>query len=165
MNKENIAVNAVRRIPTFTEAELANEIWKSVPTEPGYGASSLGRIRNDRTGRILTPCPANREGHVHVRISNHNRYVHHLVAEAFHGVKPAGMIVLHWDDDPTNNRLRNVHYGTYKDNCLDRLFNRNPSHVQRYVRGADPVEDAFVDDIASLVVIGDDGRFRPLALA
>lgn len=42
-------------------------------------------------------------------------------------------MVLHWDDDPRNNRVENLRYGTARDNQLDLIRNgknhyRNRTH-------------------------------------
>lgn len=46
-----------------------------------------------------------------------------MVLEAFVGPRPAGMWCLHWDDDPVNNRLENLRWGTPKNNSEDALRN------------------------------------------
>jgi hypothetical protein len=56
-----------------------------------------------------------------------------LVAAAFIGPRPAGMGVLHWDDDPSNNRVGNLRYGSQLDNAVDARRNgrmpKRPSFV------------------------------------
>ena len=52
--------------------------------------------------------------------------VSHLVAEAFLGPRPDGLIVRHWDDDPANNAPTNLRYGTYSQNSADSV--RNGTH-------------------------------------
>lgn len=43
--------------------------------------------------------------------------VHRLVCEAFHGPAPKGMeIVIHIDEDATNNKADNLKWGTQKEN-------------------------------------------------
>lgn len=49
--------------------------------------------------------------------------VHILVLEAFVGPRPDGMWGLHWDDDPWNNRLDNLRWGTPTDNAQDAIRN------------------------------------------
>ncbi|NIH98089.1 hypothetical protein FHU31_005095 [Mycolicibacterium fluoranthenivorans] len=50
--------------------------------------------------------------------------VHHLVLLAFVGPRPPGLHALHCDDDPLNNHLSNLRYGTPSENQHDR-FHRN----------------------------------------
>jgi DNA-binding NarL/FixJ family response regulator len=46
--------------------------------------------------------------------------VHQLVLEAFRGLRPSKKHVgMHLDDNPSNNRLRNLKWGTYKENTQD----------------------------------------------
>lgn len=47
--------------------------------------------------------------------------VHHLVALAFIGPRPKGMVIRHRDGDPSNNRVDNLLYGTQQDNMADAL--------------------------------------------
>lgn len=58
------------------------------------------------------------------------KLVHHLVLEAFVGPRPPGKIGLHWDDDPDNNTLENLRWGTHSDNQDDKVRNGN-HHNQR----------------------------------
>lgn len=55
-------------------------------------------------------------------------YVYHLMLRTFRGVKPEGLLCRHLDDDPANNRLENLAYGTWQDNADDRV--RNGSSTQ-----------------------------------
>ncbi len=42
--------------------------------------------------------------------------IHRLICEAFHGAPSLGQVVLHLDDDATNNRSDNLRWGTQKEN-------------------------------------------------
>ena len=44
------------------------------------------------------------------------RFVHSLVLTAFVAPRPEGMYALHKDDDPTNNSLDNLYWGTQSEN-------------------------------------------------
>jgi hypothetical protein len=69
-----------------------------------------------------------------------NYKVHRLVCEAFHGPAPEGKnIVLHLDEDATNNKPCNLRWGTQKENlnmpkfveyCQGRTGGDNP-----YIKG------------------------------
>jgi hypothetical protein len=50
--------------------------------------------------------------------------VPHLVLEAFDRPRPPGYVARHWDDNPKNNQLPNLLWGTHKDNHQDRVRNR-----------------------------------------
>ena len=116
------------------------EIWKPVPSEPGVMASSWGRILQPPRHaplpnggyRIYMPKPvvgcvtrSNKSAsHVYlgtlVRSDGEKqrpRKVHQLVCEAFHGPKPfPSAVVIHLDEDATNNRPENLKWGTQKEN-------------------------------------------------
>jgi len=109
------------------------EIWRPIPSAPGYDASSHGRIRSLTRrvpigprgmtrwveGKVLSPAaPAGRRQHLIVKLSGQRvAYVHDLVAEAFFfAPKPPGCVVLHLNDDHEDNRPINLQYGTYSEN-------------------------------------------------
>jgi hypothetical protein len=50
--------------------------------------------------------------------------VHTLVAHVFIGPRPDGMYVCHKDDNPENNHISNLYYGTPAENARDRENNR-----------------------------------------
>lgn len=55
---------------------------------------------------------------------NSHRPVHRLVLEAFVGPCPEGMTVgRHLDDDPNNNHISNLAWGTVSDNSKDKVRN------------------------------------------
>lgn len=110
------------------------------------GAVGLRRI----PGRLLRPA-ANAAGYLTVRLcngpDNRTHSVHALVAEAFLGPRPDGLIVLHGAGGRCDNRAANLRYGTYgENNGCDRhrdrtalLGSRNPSSkltedAVRYIR-------------------------------
>jgi hypothetical protein len=75
-------------------------------------------------GRILKPQQL-KDGHLWVCLSDGEtstkQLVHRLVARAFLG-KPTKNkpLVLHWNDDPSDNRISNLHYGSALDNTSER---------------------------------------------
>lgn len=50
-------------------------------------------------------------------------YIHRLVLEAFVGPCPEGMECCHEDDNPSNNNLSNLRWGTRLDNSKDKKRN------------------------------------------
>lgn len=115
------------------------EEWKPVPGYEGhYEVSSEGRVRSLRrelysdrwagyrtiSERILKATPGGTIGYLSVSLRlNRQRKthaVHTLVAAAFLGPRPEGMDVMHADDDPQNNRLANLSYGTRSENNYQR---------------------------------------------
>lgn len=91
------------------------EIWKTIEDFPNYEVSNQGRVRNKKTGRILKHGD-NGRGYKFVvlyenkSIEQHNKYIHHLVAEAFLGERPASCDINHKDGNKNNNQLDNLEY-------------------------------------------------------
>jgi hypothetical protein len=117
------------------------EIWKPVVGFEGvYEVSDQGRVRSltrtisDTIGRTYKI-----EGKVLVGSAGANRYIlyvlyngpgnksaryaHDLVARAFIGEKPRGAVTRHLDDNPLNNCVGNLAYGTQKENGRDAIAN------------------------------------------
>lgn len=113
------------------------EIWRDVlGYEGAYEVSNLGRVRSlDRfgsdgrrvSGRVMSPGRHHRDRHRQVKLCQDgvvkNMLVHRLVLEAFVGPCPDGMVACHWDDDPDNNALDNLRWGTLVENARDALRN------------------------------------------
>lgn len=96
------------------------EEWREIPGTNGeYLASSKGRIKTAKSGRILSPCVDN-HGYLRVALfkADRNRRfkVHRLVASAFHGAAESSMEVNHIDGNKKNNRPENLEWVTPKEN-------------------------------------------------
>lgn len=104
---------------------MSKEQWRPIPGFEPYQASSRGRIRGIKGGRILTPV-LTQYGYHQVSLcvggKKLTRFVHRLVAYAFVGGAPSDAHdVLHWDGDKTNNAIENLRWGTPKDNNEDQI--------------------------------------------
>jgi hypothetical protein len=60
-----------------------------------------------------------------------NRYLHHLVLEAFVGPRPPGMQCRHINGDSLDNRLENLAWGTASEDNYDRVRNGTHQHSGR----------------------------------
>lgn len=118
------------------------EEWRPIVGLEGlYEVSSLGRARsldrrvlhtgkkrsfyNTHKGKMLKLCDNGAYLQVVLPIKSKNSHqktitVHSIVAIAFHGPKPDGMVVRHMDGNPRNNAAENLCYGTCKDNEADK---------------------------------------------
>lgn len=108
-----------------------SEEWRPIPRWEGrYSVSSLGRVRNVRTGNLLKPQLRNKKsGHMGNVLrrdgEQYNIWVHRAVLEAFVGPAPEGTLCRHLNGDPSNNRLDNLRWGTPKENSADRIAHGN----------------------------------------
>jgi hypothetical protein len=112
------------------------ETWKPVPGyEEWYEVSDRGQVRSWRyyrdkravKPRLLSPGILDR-GKRQVWLydgSNKKRpfFVHRLMLFAFVGPPSPGAVACHKDDDPSNNRLANLRWGTPLENMADRERN------------------------------------------
>lgn len=102
--------------------------WRRIPSAPDYEVSALGEVRRAvpdacrrrlRTLRIQIGAAGRCQVSICVDRKPKTRCVHRLVAEAFIGPCPPGMMALHRDGDHLNNRWQNLYYGTAADNAAD----------------------------------------------
>lgn len=112
------------------------ELWKELPGYEGwYEVSDAGRVRS--LPRLIVHSDGRKRNYPSVVLSQYtddfgyakvtiNRngkdwraHVHHLVALAFHGPRPGGMWVCHYDGNRLNNRPENLRYDTPAGNHAD----------------------------------------------
>lgn len=107
--------------------------WKPVVGfEEVYEVSEFGDVRRikpaqgTRRGMVLKPLNDGR-GYTVYNLQSPVRRVrakaHRLVLEAFVGASPDGMWALHYDDNPQNNHVSNLRWGSPRDNMADRMRN------------------------------------------
>ncbi len=109
---------------------------RPIPGFPGYFVTDAGQIwsepRRDNLGRRVTGgrwltlgTRKNGYSRVHLRRNGRdvNKYVHHLVLEAFVGPRPKGMEACHFPDQTrTNNHLSNLRWDTRSENMRDAVL-------------------------------------------
>jgi len=159
--------------PTFTDAELQLEEWKTIPLYIHYSASTLGRIRRD-IAFSSTPLGEHvrylrygltKKGRYKVQLWDGNgkgRWleVGNVIAATFLGPKPKGLELDHQDGYPLNNRITNLRYITHRENvdhamALGRCpkgdthyLHRNPERALRGEKnGSSKVSDAQREEI------------------
>lgn len=109
--------------------------WRKIPGYSRYSASSNGDIRRDV--RIHNSMPGlctkqlrqiSKRGSLYWRVSitsdggsYDSKLVHSLVAMAWYGERPKGMVVRHLDGNSQNNSPWNLAYGTHGENSQDAI--------------------------------------------
>ena len=108
--------------------------WKVIPTYTNYEVSNLGEVRRVGSAKPLkldTKKGTHPYQRAHLCKDGKARYilVHRLVLETFVGPCPKGHQCLHLDDNPRNNKLDNLKWGTPKENHS--TINRTGEHNGR----------------------------------
>lgn len=116
-------------------------VWRDIPGWEGlYAVSNDGQVRSlprrrRPYERLLSPARERLHPYLYVTLwrgkTAHHRRVHRLVLEAFVGPRPPGQCGLHADDDPDNNDLANLRWGTRSDNGHDMVRNGNHNHARK----------------------------------
>lgn len=109
--------------------EYLDERWCIIDDFPDYAISDYGRLWSLRSEKMMSPTPNIKSGHLDVVLRNDDhkvhKYIHRLVAEAFIENPYNLPVVRHLDDDPTNNTVSNLAWGTQLDNVHDAIDNGN----------------------------------------
>ncbi len=108
-------------------------MWKIIPSYPNYEASDLGEIRhvpwkNKKEAPRIRKQFINQFGYYTIGLNQESKKqktisVHILIAEAFLGIKPKGLVVNHKDGIKTNNKPNNLEYVTSSYNNIHALKN------------------------------------------
>ena len=110
------------------------EIWKKIDGYDNYSVSSEGRVRNDKTGRILKAV-SDKKGYLQVNLSKNGKnkrfYVHRLVCIAFLPNPLELPCVDHINTIKDDNRINNLRWVTHKDNCNNPLTRQRNSEAQK----------------------------------
>lgn len=109
------------------------EVWKPIPNFPGYEVSSFGRVMSYRRKTpVIMKQTLNQENYCQVLLIQNNKpklcRVHRLVAITFIPNPKNYPIVLHKDNNRTNNYIKNLKWGTQSDNisqCVREGRNRH----------------------------------------
>lgn len=95
------------------------ELWLPIKDFSGYEVSSDGRVRNSRTGQVLTP-GFNTNGYYIVCLwrngKQHTKTVHRLVASTFYDMVDDRLVVDHVDGNKTNNHISNLEFCSSGEN-------------------------------------------------
>jgi hypothetical protein len=96
------------------------EEWRTIKDFPNYQVSSLGRIKNIKTNRILKPFKNKTSGYYYIHIINSRERkcyrVHRLVATYFINNPLNLSDVNHIDENKCNNTSSNLEWVSHLDN-------------------------------------------------
>jgi hypothetical protein len=134
------------------EADNSQEEWRATAGYPGYEVSDQGNVRRsdlyDPLGRLvydskpiarqLSGTSRDKNGNYYARYwdvslrvahrTQRHAKVHHLVAVAFIGPRPTGMVICHNNGDSLDNRVENLRYDTQANNIADMHLHRGGHH-------------------------------------
>ena len=98
---------------------------REVPGYPGYLVTMCGNVFGPKG--LLKSWVSHSNGALYVHLSRNRKKmsvkVSRIVMSAWGPPQPQGAICRHWDDDPLNNWVDNLLWGTYSDNMFDRVRN------------------------------------------
>jgi hypothetical protein len=106
--------------------------WGRVKSDPYTLTTPIGNRQITRTFEVKPTFGSRNKNRVNYKFKKKNYKVHKLVCEAFHGPKPfPEAIVLHIDEDYTNNHYTNLKWGTHKENATAPSLIEYNNHVNR----------------------------------
>ena len=98
---------------------MIKEVWKNISEFPNYQVSSLGRVRNITTRKVLKGVD-NGMGYLQVIIfkagKGYTRKIHRLVAESFLENPENLPEINHRDEDKANNAVSNLEWCSHEYN-------------------------------------------------
>jgi hypothetical protein len=130
------------------------EIWKPITYENLkfiYMVSNLGRVKNTKTSRLLTPKPTN--GYLIVVLTYHGKIykdhaIHRIVAHTFLENLYGKEYVNHINGDKTDNSIINLEWVTQKENVIHSVNSGLITPRTRSVKQL-TLDDIFIRTFAS----------------
>ena len=129
------------------------EEWRPVKGFEGYYLiSSKGRAISVRTGKIMSAKKGAKYRAVTLSVNGvlKRKYIHRMMAEAFLP-NPEGLpFVRHLDDNPFNNDLENLAWGTPKQNTADMVrLGNHPNQKKVTCKRGHPFdeENTYIDRV------------------
>lgn len=117
----------------YTPEDCMDERWWFINDAPGYMVSDCGRVWSSKTQQFLKVKPMDNHGHMGVCMCVDGKrvykYIHRLMAEAFIPNPKGFPVVRHLNDNPGDNWLENLAWGTQRDNMRDCINNGNAHFV------------------------------------
>lgn len=128
-----------------------DEIWKDVIGFEGfYEVSSLGRVKNSRTGKIIGSKARYVKVTLQVKGKISHKLAHRLVAEAFIPNPKNKPTVNHRNGNKHDNTVDNLEWATYSENMQHAFDN---GYKIPFFRGESRVTKLDKDDIFAVQVL------------
>ena len=110
------------------------EEFRIIKEFPNYSVSSFGRIKNNKTGRILKPS-LKQNGYYGIRLSKTNnvfdKHIHRLIGEAFISNPNNKPCIDHIDNNRANNNINNLRWVSQTENNMNMILNtRNKTNCK-----------------------------------
>lgn len=138
------------------------ERWKPTSLKDLW-VSDCGRFYNVATGNFIKPTHGDDHGHLAVKVGNKGEakqgYAHRLLAEAFIENQNNDPYVRHLDDDPRNNDLENLAWGSQYENHLDSIKNGTYVGITEEVRQLS-IEKTRHPVVATNLMTGEELHFK-----
>jgi len=150
---ENLYNNHVSNLEFFSRStelvEFADietpeiqEEWKVFPDNSNYEISTMGKMKNIRTGRIFTGCVDKVSGYERTNLNNKCTTIHYAVAKTFIPNLENKPCIDHINSVRTDNRVSNLRWCTYSENNAYKNDNSikeyKPHKNGRQVRSINP---------------------------
>ena len=116
--ERQIAIRRTGRVRHVRKAKFPEE-WRTVPGHPRYEVSDRGRVRFAESKKHIRR-HLDDHGYRKVGIDGKSTSVHRIVLLAFIGKCPEGMECRHLNGKPSDNRLKNLRWGTHAENEADK---------------------------------------------
>ncbi len=108
-----------------------SEIWKDiVGYEEYYEVSSMGRVRNKKTMRVLKQ-QLGTPGYFHVQLKGYTQMIHVLVAKMFISNPKNKNKVDHIDRNKLNNNYNNLRWVSHSENMLNKDSVDNAKNISK----------------------------------
>jgi hypothetical protein len=134
------------------------EFWKEIPTAPGYYVSNHGRVRRHHPERWVDLTTANKSqggrGFLRAYVDGKEKglQVARLVLSLFGRPPKPGELCRHLNDDPSDDRIENLAWGTHRDNMRDMV--RNGGSLKGVKHHKSKLSEDDVKEIRSLAARG-----------
>lgn len=123
----------------YLDSYYMDELWAWIPGFYGeYMISDKARVYPLKTESFIKVKPMDNHGHLGVCLYHDGRsyyfYIHRLMADVFMPNPNNYPIIRHLNDDPSDNTLENLKWGSQKDNANDCLLNGHARYPTEEIR-------------------------------